>query len=89
MIWTKSQIKNLIPVTILILAGIFFAFLRLGDVTIDQTLWAEDGLIFSSQAREFGLSSFTIPHAGYLHFYQRLFAWISSFFDLQLTPLIF
>lgn len=89
MIWTKSQIKNLIPVTILILAGIFFAFLRLGDVTIDQTLWAEDGLIFSSQAREFGLSSFTIPHAGFLHFYQRLFAWISSFFDLQLTPLIF
>ncbi len=89
MIWTSSQIKNLIPVTILILAGIFFAFLRLDDVTIEQTLWAEDGIIFCSQAREFGLSSFTIPYAGFLHSYQRLFAWISSFFDLQFTPLIF
>ena len=72
-----------------IAAGILFAFLKLNGTPIDQTLWAEDGPVFINQAREMGIHSFWTTYSGYFHLYPRLVAWVSSFFDIQITPLIF
>jgi|GEM_PF-6803112 len=52
-------------------------------------LWAEDGNIFIPQAHQFGFSSIFKTYAGYYHFYPRIFALLSLFFPLALTPWIF
>jgi|WetSurMetagenome_2_1015567.scaffolds.fasta_scaffold18347_2 hypothetical protein len=81
--------KRWISLVVIIAAGILFAFLKLNRAHIDQTLWAEDGVIFINQARELGVTSLWITYNGYFHLYPRLVAWLSSVLDLQTTPLIF
>lgn len=41
-------------------------------------LWAEDGVIFTSQAYSNGVASILLPYAGYLHVLPRIIAWIYS-----------
>lgn len=65
------------------------AIYKLNGMTVDQTLWAEDGVIFINQARQFELKAFFIPYNGYFHIYPRLIAWISQLVDLSYTPTIF
>ena len=81
--------KQPVVVALIMLSGLVFALLKFKDIDINQTLWAEDGKIFINQARALGIPAFWTPYAGYFHLYPRLVAWISSFFDLQFTPLIF
>jgi len=83
--FVKQQIALLITIAI----ALCFAFLKLKGLSVNQTLWAEDGTVFINQARELGFSSLFVTYAGYFHAYPRLIAWISSFFDLEQTPLIF
>ena len=63
--------------------------IKLGNLLVDQTLWAEDGPIFISQSRELGAQSIWKEHAGYLNLYPRLSSYFASFFDIGLTPIIF
>lgn len=51
-------------------------------------LWAEDGTVFLIQAQSLGLAAFLKPYAGYLHFYPRLVAALSQFFDFLYQPTI-
>lgn len=69
--------------------AVIFVIIKLHGVSLDQTLWAEDGPIFVSQARDYGLASLVIPYNGYYLLYPRLIAWLSCAFDLTLTPKIF
>jgi hypothetical protein len=81
--------KQQTTLLVTIIIAVCFAFLKLKGIGVDQTLWAEDGTVFINQARELGVSSLFVTYAGYFHAYPRLIAWISSFFGLQQTPLIF
>lgn len=56
---------------------------------INNSLWAEDGVVFINEANNYGINSIWRPYAGYLHLYPRLFALIASHFDLIFTPWIF
>lgn len=81
--------RRWISLAAIIAAGLLFAVLKFNGARIDQTLWGEDGNIFINQARELGFTSLWVTYAGYFHLYPRLIAWLSSFLDLQITPLIF
>ncbi len=73
----------------ILLMGLLFITIKLDGVSLDQTLWAEDGPIFISQARDYGLATLLIPYNGYYLLYPRLIAWLSCAFDLAATPKIF
>jgi len=75
--------------SIIVVLGLIFVFLKLKGFNVSNTLWAEDGRVFINQAREYGIYSIWEPYAGYFHVYPRLIAWISYFFDLPLTPIVF
>jgi hypothetical protein len=59
---------------------------RYGDWVLRPRLWAEDAVIFFSQARESGGLSLAIPYAGYLHLIPRLIAWAGSVLDPSFIP---
>lgn len=75
--------------SIIVVIGVIFAFLKLKGFNVNNTLWAEDGKIFINQAREYGIYSIWEPYAGYFHVYPRFIAWVSCLFDLTLTPIVF
>lgn len=54
---------------------------------LGQYLWAEDGVIFMNQAQS--PSALWLSYNGYLHLYERIIAFISSFFDLTIRPHIY
>lgn len=56
---------------------------------IQNSLWAEDGLIFFNGANFDGIKSLIEPYAGYLHIYPRLIALIAALFTPSTTPYIF
>jgi hypothetical protein len=56
---------------------------------IYNSLWAEDGNIFIKQAYELGLTSILSPYQGYLHFYPRVVAWMTTLLPISITPLLF
>jgi hypothetical protein len=70
-----------------VLSSLFL--IKLGNVLVDQTLWAEDGSVFIFQSRELGAQSIWTEYSGYLHTYPRLVSYFASFFDLSFTPIIF
>lgn len=56
---------------------------------VNNSLWAEDGVVFINEAEEYGLRSIWMPYAGYLHVYPRIFALIATQLNLGYTPWIF
>lgn len=62
-----------------------------GDLVgfVNNSLWAEDGVVFINDAERYGLNSIWTQYAGYLHLYPRLIALIASQVDLIYTPWIF
>ena len=56
--------------------------------SVDNVLWAEDGVIFINQAHQMGFSSLWNPYAGYLHLYPRLITFVASFFPLSIFPYV-
>lgn len=80
------KFRHVIPLVI----GFLLVCIKSGSLDfIENSLWAEDGKIFVAQAYELGISSFVEPHAGYLHLWPRLTAYISTFLSLFYTPYIF
>jgi hypothetical protein len=51
--------------------------------------WAEDGVIFFSQARENGLSAIAVPYGGYYHLVQRIAAGLHSVSAPSITPRLY
>jgi len=68
--------------------------LRRPDMLFNPQPWAEDGAVFISDHLSKGISAFIHNYAGYLHFFPRIFTFISVELSeilgagLQLTPLI-
>lgn len=85
--WPQS--RDGMYVLLIALTGLAFAILKLNGVSVESTLWAEDGKIFMQEANVLGLSSIWTPYAGYLHVYPRLVALFSTAFHPSFTPLIF
>src|SRR5665647_648206 len=68
---------GLLAVTI-VLAATLIAWLRLDPVT-HQTMWAEDGSVFLTQASHAGrFETVLLPYAGYLHVVPRLIAEVTT-----------
>lgn len=74
---------------ILIIIVILLLFLKKPHSFIYPQFWAEDGTIFFSQNLKFGIHSFIIPYAGYLHFAPRFIAFFASYFPIILAPIIY
>lgn len=74
----------------LLLVGLFALLPRLDSLEYfyGKYLWAEDGNIFLSQAKDLGISAILDPYAGYLHVYPRLIAAISQLFELIYQPVV-
>ena len=51
------------------------------------TLWAEDAVIFLSEAQTLGSRAFLEPYAGYLHFLPRVFGFFAVHAPLRWVPL--
>lgn len=62
---------------------------RSGDGITHPQLVAEDGRVFFSEAREFGLPSVVVPYAGYLHVVQRIVALLCSTVSATLAPQLY
>ncbi|MDX2345356.1 MAG: hypothetical protein QNK11_00580 [Legionella sp.] len=52
-------------------------------------LWAEDGPVFANKAYALGFYSLWETHAGYIHLYPRIIAYLASFFPLLYLPYIY
>lgn len=84
-----QQPQRSMYVLLMVVCAWLFVILKLNGVSVDNTLWAEDGKIFIQEANRLAGTSIWTPYAGYLHVYPRLIAWASTYFDARLTPLIF
>ena len=87
-----TYLKTLSPgrrtVLVLILATLLI-ILRKPSLIIGPQFWAEDGLIFYSQAYNEGLSAIFNNYAGFIQLYMRIVSEIAVHFGLILGPLIF
>ncbi len=72
----------------MIAIGLLVLFVRRPHAFLRPEFWAED-FIFLFVAEKFGLASFIMPQAGYLHLIPRLIAWMASNLDPLLQPGIF
>jgi hypothetical protein len=63
-------------------------FSRRPDAILNAQFYAEDGMVWYPEAYRFGLHSFLIPVAGYLHALIRSVALISLLFPFSLAPLV-
>ena len=70
----------------------FFVFLMLRyqfNIELSDFLWAEDGSVFINEAYKYGIKSLITPYYGYLHLYPRIFAYISTYFDVKFVQVVF
>ena len=73
-----------------VLIGTFAQVVRLPGDTAYNTIWAEDGSVFLSQALNQGiLRAFAIPYGGYLHTVPRVFAAVAAVLPLAWAAAIF
>lgn len=78
--------KSFVIVTVFLLS----VFAMMPQIqSISDLLWAEDGIIFATEAFSLGWKSITTPYAGYLHFFPRMIALISTVFGIDLLPIVF
>jgi hypothetical protein len=72
--------------------ALFFAivlFVRCPATILHPEFWAEDGVIWYSDAYTIGWHSLFSPHTGYLQTISRLVALVAQGFPLQWAPGIF
>lgn len=62
---------------------------RSGDGITTPQLFGEDGRVFFTEARTFGLSSISVPYAGYLHVVPRLVALACLPFSATVAPALY
>jgi len=65
--------------------GLLVLFVRRPYAFLRPEFWAED-FVFLLDAEKFGLASFVMPQAGYLHLIPRTIAWMGSYLDPFLQP---
>lgn len=81
--------RTIIIVLIAMISSIIVFLIKAnGFPAIENTLWAEDGNIFISEALADGMSAIIKPYAGYLHMWPRIFSIASTIYPLNSTPYI-
>jgi len=74
-------------ITFIVLAALS---IKKPDAIFHPQLWAEDGVIFLAQQREYGIfHALLTPYAGYYHLVPRVTAAIADSFPLIYTPMIY
>jgi hypothetical protein len=87
-----SQLKRISfgqNISVILLMFAFAIFSKTPQQFITPQFWAEDGVIFFTQAMEKGACSFTISYAGYLHLIPRSIAYIATFLPAIYSPIIY
>lgn len=82
LIKTKDVLFIIAIVTLILL-------IRDYDSFFNPQLNAEDGRVFLAQQQRLGYKAIFLPYAGYYHVVPRLVAFISDFFPLDYTPVIY
>lgn len=72
----------------LIVCGAILIFRR-AELIASPQFWAEDGLIFYTEAYNHGMGALSAPYAGYLHALPRIIAAVAARADPLLAPAIF
>jgi hypothetical protein len=70
------------------LAAFVIILSRRPDAVLNAQFYAEDGMVWYPQAYQFGLHSFLLPVAGYLHALIRVVALLTLLFPFSLAPLV-
>jgi hypothetical protein len=70
------------------LIAFLIVFSRRPDVILNATFYAEDGAVWYPQAHQFGLHTFVMPWAGYIHTLIRSVALLTLLFPDSLAPLV-
>lgn len=70
------------------LAAAALVFSRRPDAFLNAQFFAEDGVVWYSNAYQLGLRSLLLPEAGYLHTLSRLAALLAVLFPLAAAPLV-
>jgi hypothetical protein len=89
LLWIEKRISACLGVILLLLLVSLTLFLRRPDTLLNPQLWAEDGIIFLAQQREYGSAAVLMPYAGYYHLVPRLIALTADQFSLYYTPAIY
>jgi hypothetical protein len=63
---------------LVLLSAAAILFIRKGDSLVNPQFWAEDGSIFFAQQYNEGAMAMLEPYAGYMHFVQRVIAFLSE-----------
>lgn len=88
--WKSVNLLHLASALVVLLAGPLLIRARISALgSIPSALWAEDGNTFYNQAAQLGFTSIWTPYAGYLHFYERLFALLGVRLGLGSVPYVF
>lgn len=76
----------LIAIVPFVYSRMYFTGFTIAD---GRYLWAEDALIFASQAIKLNWFSFFQTYAGYLHTAPRIIAYLASLFPIELLPILY
>lgn len=89
---TPRQLKRIFfgqNTKVILLIFTFTLFNKTPQQFICPQFWAEDGVIFFTEAMKNGAHSFTIPYAGYLHLIPRAIAFLATFLPTIYSPFIY
>lgn len=84
----ESRAAVIIFHIVVFLTGFVILFSRRPDALLNPQFYAEDGMVWYPQAYNFGLHSFLIPEAGYLHAFIRTVTYLALFVPFSLAPLV-
>jgi hypothetical protein len=70
------------------LIAFLIVFSRRPDAILHATFFAEDGSVWYPQAQQFGLHTFVMPYAGYVHTLVRSVALLALLFPFALAPVV-
>lgn len=59
---------------------------RRPDMAANPQFWAEDGLMFFTDARDYGVATLAWPYAGYFHLAARAGAWATAWLPAEYGP---
>jgi len=89
---TPTQLKRIFfgqNTSFILLIFAFALFNKTPHQFICPQFWAEDGVIFFTEAMKNGAHAFTTPYAGYLHLIPRSVAFLATFLPIIYSPFIY
>jgi|WetSurMetagenome_2_1015567.scaffolds.fasta_scaffold00045_33 hypothetical protein len=84
----RSETGSPVFQVIVFLAAFAIVVSRRPDAVFNAQFYAEDGMVWFPQAYRFGLQSFIMPEAGYVHVFIRIVSLITLLVPFSLAPLV-